>query len=300
MSRRDVEFNAEGPVLRGWFYQAETSEEVAPVVVMAHGLSAVKEMCLDEYALAFSAAGLHALVYDHRNFGASDGEPRQEVDPIAQCRDLRHAITYAMALPEVDADRVGVWGTSFSGGHALSVAAADSRVKAVAVQVPFVSGHDNIRALVRADFIGAFEDQFVADRESRFRGQAPATVPVVDANPMAPAVLPSEDSWRWFTATAAERAPSWRNEITVRSVEMLSEYEPRSSVQWISPTPLLMVLAENDVVAPSELAFAAYQLAREPKHLVVLPGGHFDAYHGAGLVESAGAARDHFVRYLIG
>ena len=93
MSRRDIEFSAEGVVLRGWFYRAEGATGRAPTVVMAHGFSAVKEMYLDAFAEVFAAAGLNALVFDNRGFGASDGEPRQEIDPWQQVRDYRHAIT---------------------------------------------------------------------------------------------------------------------------------------------------------------------------------------------------------------
>ena len=69
-----------------------------------------------------------ALVFDNRCFGASDGEPRQEIDPSAQVRDYRHAITYASTQPEVDPARIGVWGSSYSGAHVLVVAAIDRRV----------------------------------------------------------------------------------------------------------------------------------------------------------------------------
>src|SRR5215467_7469215 len=143
MARRDVEFNAEGVTLRGWFYAAGTGGSPGPAVVMAHGFSAVKEMYLDAFAEVFAAAGLNALVYDNRNFGASDGEPRQEIDPWAQVRDYRHAITYASTLPEVDGNRIGIWGSSYSGAHVLVVGAIDRRVKAVVSQVPLISGHAN-------------------------------------------------------------------------------------------------------------------------------------------------------------
>ena len=70
-------------------------------------------MYLDEFAEAFCDAGLCALVYDNRNLGASDGEPRQEIDPYQQMRDYRHAITFARTLDEVDGERIGVWGSSY-------------------------------------------------------------------------------------------------------------------------------------------------------------------------------------------
>ena len=207
MARRDVEFNAEGATLRGWFYAAGTGGAPAPAVVMAHGFSAVKEMYLDSFAEVFAAARLNVLVFDNRNFGASDGEPRQEIDPWAQVRDYRHAITYAGTLPEVAAGRIGIWGSSYSGGHVLVVAAIDRRVKAVVSQVPLISGHDNLRALVRADFIAGFRELFEADRLARFNGEPPVMVPVVDEDPLAASALPTADSWQWFTETGKTRAP---------------------------------------------------------------------------------------------
>ena len=296
MTRRDIEFDAEGVTLRGWFYTADGASGAAPTVVMAHGFSAVKEMYLDRYAEAFAAAGLNALVFDNRNFGASDGEPRQEIDPWAQVQDYRHAITYAGTLPEVDA-RIGVWGSSYSGGHVLVVAAIDRRVKAVACQVPMVSGHDNFRALVRADLIAGFQDGFNADRAARYRGDPPAMVPVVAEDPLAPCALPTSDSYQWFSETAKSRATAWRNEVTLRSVEAFSEYEPQAYLPYISPTPLLMLPAIGDHLTPCDLAVAAYEKAREPKKLIILPGGHFDAYV-KGFDDSCGPARDWFVQHL--
>jgi fermentation-respiration switch protein FrsA (DUF1100 family) len=297
MDRRDVEFDAEGTVLRGWFYPGADATGPAATVVMAHGFSAVKEMYLDSFAEVFAAAGLNVLVYDNRNFGASDGEPRQEIDPWAQARDYRHAITYASSLPEVDASRIGIWGSSYSGGHVLMVGAIDRRVKAVVCQVPMISGHDNMRALVRADLIAGFRSAFEGDRAARYTGAAPAMVPVVSENPMVAAALPTADSFQWFTETAADRAPSWRNEVTVRSVEMFTEYEPGTYLPWISPTPLLMLVAREDHLTPAELAIAAFQRANEPRRLVIMPGGHFDAYV-KGFEASSSAARDWFTEHL--
>jgi uncharacterized protein len=151
--REDVEFDAEGVTLRGWLYRPDGAAGPVPTVVMAHGFSAVKEMYLDSFAEAFAAGGLGALVFDNRNFGASDGEPRQEIDPWAQVRDYRHAITYAQTRSEVAADRIGVWGTSYSGGHVLVLGAIDKRVRCVVAQVPLVSGFRNIQRLVRQDFL---------------------------------------------------------------------------------------------------------------------------------------------------
>src|SRR5919206_717274 len=152
MNRTDVEFNAEGTTLRGWLYRPD-GDGVAPGVVMAHGFSATKEMYLDAFAEVFAGAGLAALVFDNRNFGASDGEPRYEIDPWAQVRDYRHAISYLQTLPGIDRARIGVWGSSYSGGHALVLGAIDKRIKAVVSPGPPFNGFKNVQRLVRSDFL---------------------------------------------------------------------------------------------------------------------------------------------------
>ncbi|MGW4272714.1 alpha/beta hydrolase [Streptomyces seoulensis] len=167
-TRRDVEFDADGTTLRGWFYPAPGSAPAA-AVVMAHGFSLVKEAYLDRYAERFVAAGLAVLVYDHRNFGASDGSPRQEIDPLCQIEDYRHAITYASTLPEVDPDLIGVWGTSYSGGHAIVVAASDLRVKAVVCQAPAVNGVQTGWRRTPMAQLAAASEQFAAERIVRMQ-----------------------------------------------------------------------------------------------------------------------------------
>ena len=152
----------------------------------------------------------------------------------------------------------------------------------------------NIQRLVRPDFLGPLRAQLDADREARFRGEAPAMIPVVAPDPQAPSALPTPDSYQWFTDTGRERAKSWRNEVTLRTLEMLMEYEPGSYITKISPTPLMMVVAVGDTLAVAELAIAAFNEALEPKKFVLLEGGHFDAYVG-DFEKAANPARDWFV-----
>lgn len=276
-NRTDVEFDSDGVTLRGWYYRA-SGGGTAPTIVMSHGYAAVKEMYLDKYAEAFSAGGFNVLVYDNRNLGASDGVPRGEITPWQQIDDYRNAITYAETLEGTDPDRIGIWGSSYSGGHVLVVAAQDRRVKCVSAQVPVVDGDANFRQLVRADFVGGARDGFNADRRARFNGEAPAMIDVVNKDPMAPSALPTPDSYEWFIGTHELRAPSYVNSCTLRSVERFSEYQPGAYLRLIAPTPLLMCVAADDVLTPTKIAIDGFQEAREPKKLVVLPGGHFDAY----------------------
>jgi fermentation-respiration switch protein FrsA (DUF1100 family) len=297
--REDIEFDADGVTLRGWFYRPDGAEGEAPCVVMSHGFSAVKEMRLDSYAEVFCDAGVACVVYDNRGFGASDaagGRPRQEIDPWEQIRDYQHAITYAQGRPDVDADRIGVWGSSYSAAHSYVVAAIDRRVKAVCGQVPLISGRQAFEMLIRIDNWAAIWEALTADRLARARGEAPGMMPVVDEDPAAPSALPTPDSYEFFRAY---EGTSWRNEVTLRTIEMFRGYEPGEYLKHISPTPLLMVVSPNDRLVAGELACKAYETAAHPKKLVLVPGGHFDAYAGRGFEISSGAARDWFVEHLI-
>jgi uncharacterized protein len=210
----------------------------------------------------------------------------------------RRAITFAETLDGTDPDRIGIWGSSYSGGHVLVVGAIDRRVKCVVSQVPLISGHENARRLIRADYIAVLHKMFDDDRRARMQGKPPAMIPVVAENPIGPAALPTPDSWTWFTNTGRSHAPSWRNEVTLRSVEMFMEYEPGSYISFISPTPLMMVVALGDHLTGADQALLAYERALQPKRLVMLPGGHFDAYV-AGFDAAYGAATEWFVQHLI-
>jgi uncharacterized protein len=298
MERQNVEFLSEGALLRGWFYLPAQPARAGghAAVVMAHGFSAVKEQYLDRYAEVFCGAGLAVLVYDHRNFGDSEGLPRQEVDPALQKRGYRDAISYVSARPEVDAGRIGVWGSSFSGGHVLEVAAIDRRVKCVVSQVPQISGYQSALRRTRADFVPALLGRFEADRARRFAGEPPAMLAATSADPAEPCAMAGADSHAFFAGTAAF-APNWRNEVTLRSAEMSRENEPGVHIARISPTPLLMVVADADTLTATDLCLRAYEDALQPKQLTMIAGGHFTPYVEHFETTSQAAAQ-WFVRHL--
>ena len=297
--RKDIEFKTnDGVTLRGWNYLPDGAKENIPTIVMAHGYSAVKEMYLDSFAEVFCDAGFAALVYDNRNLGASDGEPRGEIDPWRQINDYRDAITFAGTLPEVDKSRIGVWGSSYSGGHVIVVAALDRRVKCVVCQVPLISGLRNARRLIRSDLFAGVRANFDADRDSCYAGNPPAMIKVVAEEAGEPCALPTDDSTEFFLDTHKLRAPAWKNEVTLKSVEMFIEYEPGDYISKICPTPFLLVVAEGDHLVPADLAIEAYEKALEPKKLLILPGGHFDAYTGEAFKVNSAAQRDWFVKHL--
>lgn len=301
MNREDIEFPTQGTTLRGWFYPAPDASTEAGCVVMQHGFSAVKEMWLDHYAEIFQAAGLNVLVYDHPGFGDSDpipGTPRQEIDPWQQIRGLQDAITYAQQRPEVDAGQIGIWGSSYGGANVFVVGAIDRRVKTVVSQVPAVSGSQSFQQLVRIDNWAAMDQAFSEERQHRMAGGEPTMIPVVAEDPTATSALPTPDSYTWFTETAEKRAPNWRNEVTLLSMEFFRGYEPGDYIPLIAPTPLLLIAAPHDRLVSGQITTAAYEKASEPKKIVLVDGGHFDAYTGDGFDVTGPAARDWFVRHL--
>lgn len=155
--RRDVEFpTVDGLTFRGWFYTA-SGDGKYPCIIMANGVSSLlrvtlfinyslsylaglKEQFCPNFAQRFQAAGYGVLLFDHRNWGASDSLPRKETNPIQTARDYSDAFDYVASLDEVDASRIVYWGTSMCGGSVLHAAAFDKRIRAVISQVPFVSG----------------------------------------------------------------------------------------------------------------------------------------------------------------
>lgn len=297
--KTQIRFQTEDAVeLAGWFFAAKDASGPAPTVIMCHGFSATKEMHLSGFAETFQAAGLNVIVYDNRNLGESAGEPRGEIDPEQQIRDFRDAITYAQSRDDVAAERIGVWGSSYSGGHVLVVAARDRRVKCVVSQVPLVQGLENARRLVRSDHWLGLRAGFDADRQARLTGGAPITLPVVGDAPGDPCALPTDDSRDFFKGLPPENLGAWKNEITLRSMEMFTEYEPGDAIARIAPTPLMIVVARDDHLTPADLTLAAYERALEPKTLLLLDGGHFDAYVGDAFEISAPAQCAWFVAHL--
>lgn len=294
--RGDIEFRSDGVICRGWFYTPEgSSAKRLPTIVMAHGFSAVKEMRLDRFAEAFAAAGMASLVFDYRGFGTSDGEPRQDIDPFAQIADYRNAISYARSQTEVDRERIGIWGSSYSGGHVLVVGALDCRVKAVVSQVPLIDAWDGLGRILGVEARAAMMQQLTEERERLYAGGAPLTLPVVGPEG-SPAALPGDEAWEWFQL-AAKTAPTWKNEITLRSMERLLEYAPGRYIDRIAPTPLLMIVAERDFL-PIDITRRAFERAGDPKRLCILPTGHFAPYEPPHFATASGEAVAWFKEHL--
>jgi pimeloyl-ACP methyl ester carboxylesterase len=276
--RVDVEFTSGAVTLRGWLYRPEqsSSNDRTPLVVMTHGFAGIKEW-VAPFAEVFSDAGLACLVYDHPGFGTSDGEPRYEVDPFAQIEGYRDAITFAQTLDGIDPTRIGIWGTSYAGGHVLVVAATDRRVRAVVSQVPTTNGWGNFRSLVPTVMLPLVHEAIAADRQARACGKPHQMIKAASDDPTEFVAMPGIETYKWLMANGPQ-IPTWRNEVTVSSIDKFQSYAPEAFLRRVSPTPLLMVIADRDTLTPSDIALQSYAEALEPKQLALIPGPHFAVY----------------------
>ena len=174
--------------------------------------------------------------------------------------------------------------------------AIDRRVKCIVAQVPTISGSASAQRRIRPDLVSATIGRLDEDRVARFKGADPMMIPVVGEELTAPCALAGEDPWEFFQASTSI-APEWRNEVTLRTVEMAREYEPGVYIPRISPTPLLMIIGADDTVTPTDLALNGYEQALQPKKLVLLDGSHFVPYVEQ-FEESSSAAKEWFTKYL--
>ncbi|EPE2684194.1 alpha/beta hydrolase [Vibrio alginolyticus] len=292
-SRRSVKVPANGVELDAWFY-LPNQKQPAPAIVMSHGFAAIKELYIDKFAERFAEAGFAVILYDHRNFGKSGGDVRGEIIPHQQIEDMREVISWLSLCSEVDAARIGVWGSSFSGGHAIMLGALDRRIRCVVSQVPTISGYQTFLRRTGSE-VSTVRKAFYEDRIKRSQGEAPSYRRVI-AQDGEPGIYASTGAEEFYGA-AWTLAEGWENRVTLRSSEKASEYEPGFWIDRVSPTPLLMIVAEDDTVTPADLALSAYNKALEPKKLCMLPDGHFDPYlkHSE---KSVNAAIEWFEKYL--
>ncbi|MFI5798679.1 alpha/beta hydrolase [Streptomyces sp. NPDC051677] len=300
--RKDISFVTEdGTELCGFLHVPDGAQIDAladsrrPGIVMAHGFSGVKEQ-IDHYAAYFAEGGFDVLVYDHRGFGTSSGTPRLEVDPAVQLADWRDAISRFLALRPLAPTGVGVWGSSFAGGLAMVLAATDPRVRCVVAQMPNVSGARNSVGLFDDVRLAELRRRFDADRTARLAGKEPELIQVFTTSDDELCALPPRVSPRYIES-GYEWYPTWKNEVTLRSVEHMITFEPAGWVPHIGPKPLLMIVAAEDRCTFPEIQFDAFNTAREPKRLVVHQGGHFDTYT-EHFEETSVPAREWFLQHL--
>jgi fermentation-respiration switch protein FrsA (DUF1100 family) len=256
---------------------AARGESPVPVIVMAHGFGAVRALRLYAYAEEFAAAGYAVTVFDYRGFGDSAGTPRQLLDVPMQHQDWRAALAYARALPGTDPERVVAWGTSFAGGHVISVAGQGEPLAAIIAQVPHVSGPAAVRATgfmpsLRVGIVG------IRDQISAWLGRGPVYVDSA-GRPGAAAVMTSPDAMPGMDKLIADsglKQGDYPANVAARIVLKIGLYSPK---RWASGVtcPALVQIADEDAVTPRRVAEAtAARMAAPTVH--VYPGGHFDPY----------------------
>ncbi|MFJ9411378.1 alpha/beta hydrolase [Streptomyces sp. NPDC101393] len=157
----------DGIELAAWLLLPENTEKRLPAITMAHGFGGPRHHGIEHTARRFSEAGYAVLLHDHRNFGDSGGTPRQDIDPYQQIADWRWAISYLGTRREIHEQRIGIWGFSYAGGHALVLGATDRRIKAVYAQAPTVSGYETGLRRVPAHEVRALEERFHQDERDQ-------------------------------------------------------------------------------------------------------------------------------------
>ena len=242
-----------------------------PCVVMAGGWCYVKELTQPHFARVFSEQGLAALVFDYRSFGGSSGEPRQHIDPWGQIEDYRNALSYLGGRPDVDSNRLAVWGISYSGGHVLILGAIDERVRAVCSLVPVIDGWDNLRL---SHGTVSFRALQAALREARMRLHESGEHTYFDHQPAelgAIGTFPFPHSRPTFQRLKESEAPRYEGRATAASTDMLLAYSVRPFLSRLLATPTLMCVAEGDDHTHWDLAadaFAAIPGTRKRFHVV--------------------------------
>lgn len=286
--RVDVQFRSGEEACRAWFYRPADGSPAAesgrddgvagrgsPCVVMAHGLGATKHGRLDAYAERFAAAGMAVLVFDYRHFGESTGEPRELIDIRRQHEDYQAAIAFARAQEGIDPERIALWGTSFSGGHVVRLAAGDPRIAAVVAQIPHASGPAGVLA-TGPKRIGYFLYAAIRDQIGALLGRPPFYLPVVGP-PGAMAALTTDGADELYRQMYPE-GYSYPNRAAARMGLWIGAYSPKRYASRVS-CPLLVVIGDEDTITPVKPARAIADRAPRAE-VLTYPGGHFDAYFG--------------------
>ncbi|MGW2647171.1 alpha/beta hydrolase [Streptomyces sp. NPDC001393] len=279
--RLTVRIPIEGDELDAWWYAPEGVDGPAPCVVLAHGFGGVKEMRLSAYAERFAAAGFGALVFDYRHFGASSGRPRNLLDLRLQLADWKAAVAAARARPEVDPDRVAVWGSSFSGGSVVLVAAADPKIAAVVSQAPLADGRAALIHMLKksAGHVLALGTAGVVDALRARLGRKPYMLDAAGTPGDRRAVLTTPDAYGGMLSLLPPGVP-FDNEVTARVITTLPFFRAVKAAPRLTCPLLVQVMDHDDITPPGP--GAALAAAAPYGELLAYPGTHFDPYVGTG------------------
>ena len=292
MSERiaEVSFESGGERCAAWLHLPE-GPDPHPCAVLLHSTAGLRQMrCYAARGEAFAEAGIAALQFDCRGFGASNGTPRQLFDVRRQAEDLAAALAFARERPEIDAGKLGLWGGSASCALVLDAAAGEETIRAIVCLTPFVPGRTTQRSAETP--LARLGAAAFADRVRMIFGR-PTRGVLVGGKPGDTAILVRED------AAARERSmlppdarvdPSgqhaeldggivWENRVVLRP--RLRTPHPLKLAPKVT-MPLLVVAGEHDTLCP--LGPAAELARRAPEgELAKFACGHFDLYDGASI-----------------
>jgi fermentation-respiration switch protein FrsA (DUF1100 family) len=294
MQATPVEFQSGGVTVRGDMYLPE-GDGPHPVIVMAGGWCYVKELRQPQYAEEFVKRGFAALIFDYRYMGASDGEPRQHIDPWKQIEDYRHAIDYLETRSDIDPDRIGSWGISYSGGHQLILGAIEPRIKAFVSNVPVIDGYQTMWRVHGTERFRQLQESFLEDRRKRFEtGEYGITgMSGSVASPDAPLTCwPLEEVKQVFVMLKETQAPSHEHWSTTESVELLTAYDAAPYARRIVAKPFMMIIAADDDITMWDYESEVFDsIPSRTKELVVLPStSHMTLYSDLTALELAAVA----------
>jgi uncharacterized protein len=284
-----IEIASEGETLAGLLY-LPPGDGPHPLIVMAGGWCYVKELVQPKFAEEFAAVGLASLIFDYRYMGGSTGEPRQHIDPWQQIQDYRNAISYAEGIAEVDPERIGAWGISYSGGHVLILGAIDPRVRAVCGVVPVADGYENMRLAHGTLGLRRLKADLLAARRRRYATGEQTYLPhQPDGDELA--TWPYPQSRITFRRLKETQAPAYDGRATAESTEMLMSYSVFPFLPRLLTTPTLLVVAEGDDHTHWELQAAAYEaIPGSRKRLEVVPRStHLTFYEDDATARSVAA-----------
>ena len=276
-----IQFQSQGATLRGRLYLPENTSKRPAVVIMAHGFSATIGMVSDKYAEEFCKSGFAVLLYDHRNFGISDGEPRQELNKWLQMKGYHDAINFAVDLNEIDANKIVLWGDSMSAAEILALAAMDFRIKAIIGQVP-ACGDKSAPSDEDGKLFGAMVDYFNGDNFAGTPEITSGPTPVVSFDQKGtPSLLKPLTAFRWFIEYGGRHNSNWKNLGTYVNPNAITFFHPSLCAKHIKAA-VLMVIASGDEMASPVVAREVYEAISGPKEIMEIEGGHFGLLYYPG------------------
>lgn len=291
--KKTVAFYSEGVRLVGDVYYPDDLHpgERRAGVVFCHGYTGVKDLYLPDNARALNRAGYVAMTFDYKGWGESAG-PGSRLAPYSRVADAQAALTFLGTLPEIDPERLGIYGTSYGGATAVWVGAVDTRVKCVVSVVGIGNGARWMRSVRRPD---EWHDLQERARRDRIKRALEGGSEFVNREEI---LLPDRQSAE-LAAAARRHHPGAVSTIPLEYVDETLEFNPEWVVDKIAPRPVLFITTDNDRLVPPEESAQLYARAGEPKKLVVLKGyGHYEVYTEPAFSEVMQAALAWYRQYL--